>query len=224
MSMTREKKLFYLFAGIFAVITLLLLWQFYFQATSFFQAGSRPAVTSREEVKPLMPPLRDADPVRGATGSDAVTIVEYADFACVYCRAVESEIVKVLNQNPEVRHVWRDMPIASETPEAMLGSVAGRCANDQGKFWDMHNLLLETEQITPDRVKEFARQLKLNQTTFASCLSSSKHVMEIQEDIRIARDHGITSAPTLFIGDEVISGYATASEIRWAVMRAKWSK
>ncbi len=223
MSSTREKKLLFLFAGVFSVITLLLVWQFYFQATSFFQAGSRPAVADQQEAKPIMPPIRESDPARGGSGEDAVTIVEYADFTCVYCRAVESEIVSVLNKNPEVRHIWRDMPVASDTPKAMIASVAGRCAQDQGKFWDMHYLLLGAEQITLDRVSEFAKQIKLNQTTFTSCMSSNKHVLELQEDISIARDHGITSAPTLFIGNEVISGFATASEIRWAVLRAKWS-
>ena len=170
------------------------------------------------------PPLRDTDPARGSTDKEAITIVEFADFTCVYCRAVESEIIKVLNQNPEVGHVWRDMPIASDTPDAMIASVAGRCAEDQGKFWDMHGLLLESQKINLEEVKKMAKSLKLNQTEFESCMASSKHVTDIQADIQIARDHNITSAPTLFIGDQVISGYAPASEIRWAVLRAKWAK
>ncbi len=219
-----EKKVFTLLVGMFIVITLLLGWQFYFRATSFFPAGTRPEIADQQEIKPLLPPLRETDPARGSGAEDAVTIVEFADFTCIYCRAIESEIVKVLEQNPEVRHIWRDMPIASDTPEAMIASVAGRCAQDQGKFWDMHHLLLQTDRVSLERVKELSKQIELNQTEFASCMSSSRHVNAIQTDIRIARDHNMTSAPTLFIGDEVISGYATASEIRWAVLRAKWKR
>jgi len=224
MSAPRERQVLYLLIGIFAVIVLLLGWQFYFRATSFFPAGTRPAVADKQTIKPLMPPLRDTDPARGSSIENAVTIVEFADFTCVYCRAVESELVTVLNQNPEVKHIWRDMPVASETPDAMLASVAGRCAKDQGKFWDMHDLLIQSNAITLDSITAMSKQIGLNQTAFSSCMSSSKPAMDVQGDIQIARDHGINSAPTLFIGNEVIEGYASASEIQWAVLRAKWAK
>lgn len=219
-----ERKIFLFLISVFTVILLLLLWSFYFQSTAFFPAGTRPQIAEEEQIKPTMPPLRDTDPARGSAEADAITIVEFADFTCVYCRAVESELVKVLQENPDVRHVWRDMPIASETPEAMIAAVAGRCAKDQGKFWDMHHLLIQSNLITLDAVKEYARQIQLNQTQFTTCMSSSDHVTAIQSDIRAAREHNLTSAPTLFIGNEVISGFANASEIRWAVTRAKWSR
>lgn len=222
--MTNERKIFYLFIGIFALLLVLLVWQFYFQASAFFPAGTRPPLAEETAPKPTMPPLREGDPVRGSQSEDAITIVEFADFTCVYCRAIESEIVKVLQENPEVRHVWRDMPVAQDTPEAMIASVAGRCAKDQGKFWDMHHQLIQAEIITLAKVNEFAEQIELNRTDFSTCMSSNKHVTAIQQDIRMAKEHNLSSAPTLFIGDEVITGYAKASEIRWAVLRARWSR
>jgi protein-disulfide isomerase len=222
--MEREKTLVYIFVGIFTILILVLGWSFYHQATSFFPAGSRPAIADDLGPKPKLPPIRPEDPVRGSSDENAVTIVEFADFTCVYCRAVEQEIVTVLQRNPEVRHVWRDMPIASDTPEAMVAAVAGRCAKDQGKFWDMHNLLIQANRVTLETVQDFARQISLNQTNFTTCMSSDTHIRAIQSDIQIARTHNLTSAPTLFIGNEAISGFATASEIQWAILRAKWSR
>lgn len=222
--MEREKRLVYLFVGIFAVLMVVLSWSFYHQATAFFQAGARPPIADEVAPKPIMPPVRPTDPARGSTDEKAVKIVEFADFTCVYCRAVENELVKVLQQSPDVQHIWRDMPIASETPDAMVAAVAGRCAKDQGKFWDMHNLLMQANGITLSTVQAFAKQLDLDQTEFMNCMGSDTHMREIQQDIQIARDHNISSAPTLFIGNEVISGFASASEIQWAVIRAKWSK
>ena len=222
--MDRERKLLYLFISIFGVLLLLLGWQFYFHATAFFPSGTRPAIADQTEVKPTKPPLREGDPVRGSSDPEAVTIIEFADFTCIYCRAIEREIVQVLQQNPEVRHVWRDMPVASDTPEGMIAAVAGRCAKDQGKFWDMHNLLIQADIVTLDEINKFANTINLNETEFNTCMASNKHVSDIQEDISIAKQHNLTAAPTLFIGNEVISGFAKASEIRWAVLRAKWAK
>lgn len=216
-----QRPLLFVILALFVVITGVLSWTFFFQSTSFFKAGIRPNIEAPKGPDPVPPPIRTDDPARGAQGADALTIVEYADFTCLYCRAAESEVLTVLSENPNIRYIWRDFPIASENPSALLASMAGRCAKDQGKFWEMHDALFQADQITINSLQETARKLNLNENAFTICLTTSQHLQEIQDDIAIARDHNISSAPTFFIGNQVIQGYATAAELRWALLRAQ---
>lgn len=188
-----------------------------------YEAGTRPP-QEIQKTNATLPPLRASDSVRGSTDPKAVTIVEFADYTCVYCRATEDELVQILNDNSNVRHIWRDMPVTSDKPDAILASLAGRCAKEQNRFWEMHEQLMSISRITLETLRETARGLGLDTNAFSSCLASAQKLQEIQSDVQIARDHGLTSAPTFFIGNQVLTGYQTVADLRWAVLRASWSR
>ena len=208
----------------FGAISLGFFWQEISTARSTFLAGTHPVTDSDTSSVPTLPPLRTSDPVRGNTSDKAVTIVEFADFSCLYCRLTEEEIIKTLNQSPiPVRLVWRDFPVVTEHPDGLLAAVAGRCATAQGKFWEMHDALFQLNQFDLTSLKNIATQLKLNPVTFGACLTSETPIAQIQNDITLARQHNINGAPTLFVGKQALSGSIKAEQLTAAIRQASSS-
>ena len=104
---------------------------------------------------------------RGANDA-AVNIVEFSDFQCPFCKAVTTTIHQLMAQYAgKVRWVFRDFPIPSLHPLAPKAHEAARCAAEQGKFWEYHDLLFErSPRLTPVELKQYARDLKLNGENF----------------------------------------------------------
>lgn len=221
--MDDRHRLLWLFLGAFTVVSLLLAWSMIFRTVSTFQAGTRPAYTPESaQTKTVLPPLRPTDPERGATSTNAITIVEFADYTCTYCRASEPELKAILDAYPDsVRHIWRDMPVTSDRPDAILAASAGRCANDQGMFWPMHDALLKMTTIDLGSLQDAASTLRMDVPSFNTCIQSGRHSIDIQNDIQIAKDHGLTGAPTFFIGDQAYTGYIKSGEFQWAILKAR---
>jgi protein-disulfide isomerase len=112
--------------------------------------------------------------------SDApVTIVEFTDYQCPYCRAFESttftEIRKKYVDTGKVRFVVRDLPLAQMHPDATQAAEAARCAGDQGQFWPMHDALFsDAGKLGKTRLIDSAASLKLDMDVFRSCLESGR--------------------------------------------------
>lgn len=222
--MSEARRFVWILLGLFTVLCAVLFWNFAFQWTSFFPSGTKPP-TLIETSKPTRPALRATDPARGSTDPNAILIVEFADFTCQYCRAVEPEIETVIRENVStVRHVWRDLPVVTDRPDAMVAASAGRCAMDQGRFWDMHAQLISYQgSFDLDSVEQLARTAGLDGESFRTCVTNGRHIAQIQQDIDEARVNNIQGAPTFFIGNEVLSGYVTAADLRWAILKTRLS-
>ncbi len=208
-------SLFLLLAGLFA-------WNYIHLSQTSFLAGTIPTVDQAVAATPTLPPSRSTDPMRGSADKNAVQIVEFADFSCLYCRITETEVQKALAGSAKpVRLVWRDLPVATENPDGILAAMAGRCANDQGKFWQMHDTLFQADQFDLDHLKTAAQQVGLDPTSFDQCLTSGKYLSAIQAEITLAQQNNINSTPTFFIGKTVLSGYTTADEFLSAIQNAQ---
>ena len=179
-------------------------------------------MTQVQAKTPKLPPLRQTDSARGTSSTKAIVIVEYSDYTCSYCRTSELELNSVLASYPnEIRHIYRDLPIVSDRPDAILASSASRCAKEQGKFWPMHDALLKMTTIDTTSLQDTATILKMNVQTFNACVQSGKYIVEIQNDIQTAKDQGITESPTYFIGNAVLTGYVKASDFQWAILKER---
>lgn len=216
---TQGKHFLWFILALFVIVSGLVAWSELFQTREFFLAGARPIGSEQPAApEPQLPPLRDTDPSIGGKAADVLTIVEFADYTCLYCRLTQLELQKSVPEfGDKIRFVWRDLPIASEHPESMLSAMAGRCANDQGKFWELHDEMFVASRLDLESLKQLAQKLHMNVNAFESCLSSGRYLQPIQMDIAIAEQHAIMSAPTLFIGDIVLNGYASEAEIRAAI-------
>ena len=138
--------------------------------------------------------------------SDApVTIVEFSDYQCPFCRRHASttlpELRKEYVDSGKVRYLHRDLPLDSIHPQARKAAEAAHCAGDQGKYWAMHDVLFAKQrQLMPDQLKEHANTLGLDRVTFDACLDVGKYARVVSEDEMAARVAGTTKTPTFFIG------------------------
>jgi protein-disulfide isomerase len=111
-----------------------------------------------------------------------------------------------------VKLVFRDFPIQSIHPNAVPASVAAECANEQGKFKQMHDILFEKQKewsnletvYAIELFNQYSEQINLEQEQFSSCLSTAKYVKEIQNDLDDGRTYGVTGTPGFFIGNQQI--------------------
>ncbi len=210
------------FLALFILIAGLFTWNSIHVARTSLLAGTAPPTDQSIPALPSLPPLRPTDPARGSADQKAVILVEFADFSCLYCRITETEVIKALQSSPKpVRLIWRDLPVANENPQGVLTAIAGRCANDQGKFWQMHDALFQSEQFDIDHLKATAQAAGLNVPTFTQCLSSGKYLSVVQSEIALAQQYHISGTPTFFIGDTYLSGYVTADQLISAIQNAK---
>jgi protein-disulfide isomerase len=145
-----------------------------------------------------------------------VTIVEFSDFQCPFCRTSVATLKGVMQQyDGLVRWVYRDFPIPSLHPQAPKAAEAARCAGEQGKFWEFHDLLFDSQtQTTTTDFKRFAERLKLDPKGFGRCLDSGKYQAAVQSDIEDGIRLGITGTPTYFINGRVLVGAAPPENFR----------
>jgi protein-disulfide isomerase len=145
-------------------------------------------------------------PSTGAS-SAPVTVVEFSDFQCPFCRAAESSLKQVRQKyGDQIRLVYMDFPLSFHS-HAMDAARAGRCAADQGKFWQFHDaLFLEQKKLDPDSLKHTAAKLGLDSDTFNRCFSSDKHTAGIRQDMAEGSALGVTGTPTFFVNGRELVG------------------
>lgn len=149
------------------------------------------------------------DPARVRGNPKAkVMIVEFSDFQCPYCGQVQSTLKSVLAKHQDtVALAFRDMPIQQIHPLAPKAAEAARCAGEQGKFWEYHDLLFgDQSRLDQPGLMDKARALKLDEKQFDSCLSSEKYKAQIQQDTQDGMRAGVTGTPGFFINGIFMSG------------------
>lgn len=143
----------------------------------------------------------------------SVTVVEFTDYQCPFCRRFENSTFKQLKKNyidtGKVRWVVLDMPLAIHN-DALLASHAAHCAGEQDKFWELRTLLFQNQkQLLPEHIASYAKQIDIQPEDFNACMNSSRYQETIQRDIAEAEKQRITGTPTFVIGRssaDVVSG------------------
>ena len=137
----------------------------------------------------------------------AVMIVEFSDYQCPYCRSVEPTVKQVLAKyGDKVSLSYRDFPLTAIHSQAMISAEASRCALEQGKFWEYHDQLFTASKLEKNDLIEYARNLKLDDKRFESCLTSEKYKADIEKDEQAGRKAGVNGTPGFFINGLEISG------------------
>jgi protein-disulfide isomerase len=165
-------------------------------------ASSTPQQVVRYEV-----PIDD-DPALGPQNA-AITIVEFSDYECPYCRRWHSEVYPNLRDAyaEQVRFVYRDFPLSSIHPNAFPAAEAANCANEQGAFWDFHEMLFSMELgLGSEAYQAYASRLGLDASAFSECLESGRFGGEVQADYDFAAELGVRSTPTFFINGIAVVG------------------
>ena len=169
----------------------------------------------------LVPPVdRDRDHVRGPD-SASVTIVEYGDFECPFCGQAEPAVRELL-EDADLRYVWRHLPLLDVHPHAQLAAEAAEAAAAQGKFWPMHDLLLDRqEHLKIMNLLDYARELGLDVERFHNDVMAHDHTTRIARDVDSADASGVSGTPTFFINDQRHYGAYDLATLSAAVKTAR---
>jgi protein-disulfide isomerase len=155
----------------------------------------------------------DDDPMRGDPNAP-ITIIEFSDFQCPFCARFHSNTLPLIQEEyidtGKVNLVYRDFPLQSIHPNALPAAVAAECANEQGKFWEYHDILFEKQSswnkldlnAIGSALSQISTEVGLEKQQFDSCLESGKYIDEVQKDLRDGKDYGVTGTPAFFIGNE----------------------
>jgi protein-disulfide isomerase len=152
----------------------------------------------------------DDDPVLGNDNAQ-LTIVEFSDFQCPYCKRFRDQTFDQLKKQyidtGKVKLVYRDFPLSSIHPMAQKAAEAGECADEQGKFWEYHDKIYENQQLLSiDSLKQWAKDLSLDTTKFNNCLDSEKYANEVKNDLNDATSSGGQGTPYFLVGNTQLSG------------------
>lgn len=136
----------------------------------------------------------------------AVTIIEFSDYECPYCKKGEEAVQQVMKEyGDRVQLYYRDYPLPFHQ-HARNASLMANCAMAQGKFWEYHTKLFEMEQLSTDKMKAAAGELGLDQAKFDKCFEDQEYKKAVDQDILEAASVGVTGTPTFFINGRMLTG------------------
>lgn len=153
-------------------------------------------------------------PILGSENAP-VLFVEWSDYQCPFCKRlyddVERQIIEEYVNSGQVAFAYRDFPFLGQP--SIDAANAARCANEQGQFWEYHDLLFDKhpgsghgDHLGISSLKQYAVDLGLNATQFNDCLDSEKYADAVNADQAAGRSAGVTGTPTSFINGEVVNG------------------
>jgi len=157
----------------------------------------------------------DYDPARVKGDPQApVTIVEFSDFQCPFCKQTEPVLNSLLDKyNGRVKLAYMDFPLREIHPHAESAAEASRCAAEQGKFWEFHDsLFADASKLDNPDLIERARTLGLRDEPFRACLASGKFKASVDADREAGIKAGVGGTPGFFINGVPLSGAQSPAE------------
>lgn len=158
----------------------------------------------REEIPPA-----SAESIRAIGPETApVVIAEYADFACITCRAwhqlgIKDRVIEAYGE--QVRFEWHDFPVTS--PASPKAAEAGFCAHDQGDFWAYHEVVFDNAPaLSVDNLIQYAGEIGLDAAQFTECLESGRYALSVEAELKAASNLGLFSVPSFIVNDQRLIG------------------
>ena len=163
-------------------------------------------------------------PVRGSPDA-VVSITEFADFQCPYCASARNTLDQVLREYPhKVKLVFRNFPLDFH-PDSMLAHRASLAAGEQGKFWEMHDLIYSHQRaMKRDDLFSMARSLGLDMDRFATDLQSEKVQRAISADREEGKRQGVNGTPTFYVDGQQLVGASSVAQFESMITRALVAK
>jgi protein-disulfide isomerase len=144
-------------------------------------------------------------PVRGPADAP-ITIVEFSDYQCPFCARTEPLVKDALATYPtQARLIYKHFPLTSMHPQALPAALAAAAAQQQGKFWEMHEKLFANQRaLAPEQIKQYAREIGLDVPRFEADMQSEAVKDMVQQDIQLAQRVGVRGTPTIFVNGKVL--------------------
>jgi protein-disulfide isomerase len=177
-------------------------------AVMFSNSSSQPATADRTALE------SNTQLVKGPE-SAKVTIVEFSDLQCPACRAVQPLINSVVEQYPDdVRLIYRHFPLLDIHPNAMLAAQASEVAADEGKFWEMHDLLFQRQdewanirdnQALIDQFGEYAQQIQIDKQILVEKIQTDDIKNRVMNDMALGSQLRVNATPTIYVNGQQLS-------------------
>jgi protein-disulfide isomerase len=150
----------------------------------------------------------DDDPSIGPADAP-VTIIEFSDFQCPYCTRFRDETLDQIldTYGDEVRFVYRDFPLTSMHQYSLGAAVAAECADDQGMFWEMHDMIFANQSaLDSESLRGYAEDLGLDMDAFDDCVADDSTRDEVLADLADGQSYGVQGTPSFFINGQLLVG------------------
>lgn len=164
------------------------------------------------QAAPTPPAVVKFDDLEGRPSSGpknaSVTLVEFSDFQCPFCKRVSPTLEQLVKNYPgKIRRVWRHYPLSFHQ-DADRMAQASECAFEQGKFWEYHDKLFETQEGSHDEATlvRLAGDLSLDKKKFEKCLTGGKYKELVQKDQARGQQVGVSGTPAVFVNGKLVSG------------------
>ncbi len=167
------------------------------------------------------PQVTEDDHIRGPVDAP-VTILEYGDYECPYCRGAFRDVHRLLDQHPTlIRFVFRNFPISQLHPHAEDAAEAAEAAAAQGKFWEMYELLLQPySHLDGDSLVTYAEVLGLDIPAFRRDLTDHAYAARIERDVQEGIRNGVNQTPKFYVNGERVDGKVPLENLAELVQRA----
>ena len=154
-----------------------------------------------------------------------ITLVEFSDFQCPYCYKAVAQLNTILKAYPtQVKLVFKQFPLVDSHPAAAISAVAALAANQQGKFWQMHDAMFSSHgNLSRKSIMDWATVIGLDMKRFAADLDSQELKKAVLKDMQDGNDAGVDATPTVFIDGQRYNG-ALALEAIKPVIEAELKK
>ncbi|MCK9174161.1 MAG: thioredoxin domain-containing protein [Desulforhopalus sp.] len=138
-------------------------------------------------------------PMKGAKTAP-VSIVVFTDFQCPFCHKLPPVLDEILQKNKgKVNLYFKNMPLIAIHPQAEDAARAAVAADDQGKFWEMHDLLFNSDSLDPETIKGFVQKLNLDMKRFKKDVTSDETTNKLRADLMEGQRNGVDGTPYIFI-------------------------
>ncbi|HSE96959.1 MAG TPA: thioredoxin domain-containing protein, partial [Blastocatellia bacterium] len=146
-----------------------------------------------------------------------VTIIEFSDFQCPYCKQASNTIEELIRAyGDNIRVVFKHLPLPIH-PDAFKAAQAAACADEQGKFWEYHDQLFNSADLAADTLRKHAGEIGLKAGEFNSCLESESSRAVVVKNLQQARQAGIQGTPTFIINGVVLRGARGLDDFKRAI-------
>lgn len=189
-------------------------------AAYYFASGG--STTDNSQNQTAIEGPTENDWIRGNKESN-VSLIEYSDFQCPACGAYYPMVKQMKKEFGEkIAFVYRNFPLRQIHPNAQIAAQSAESAGNQGKFWEMHDVLFEKQKDwslqDKDRVKEtlaqYAQSLELDLDQFKTDLESKETKQKVDDDYASGNRYDVTATPTFFVNGKKIESPKSPSDFK----------
>ncbi len=144
-----------------------------------------------------------------------ITLVEFSDFECPFCSAAVVQVDRIMAAYPkDIKLIYKQFPLSTH-PHAQMAAEASLAAKEQGKFWEMYDILFKNfRRLSAENILMFAKEVGLDMDKFKADMVSSKYRAVIDKDLKDGDAAGVYGTPSFYINGKQYNGEVTLASLK----------